>query len=445
MASRTLVSFMGKNHKGYSEVEYVFPSGNTRKVVYFGEALLAELRSLGQQIDQWIIIGTPTSAWDTLGQCMPPDSPERAALGDQIASVFVRAHSDQPVQESEIQPLADAVGRIHNVSTRVICATDDGDHLFCVLRDALPAGSLVEIDVTHGFRTMPLQALLALGALRWLKGIELVGVHYGSLVPAAGGGEDKPASGKGHRLDSLSRMAAATPALAAHALRGDLSGMGAVLGELPGAREVATHLTEAQRSEDLLQYDRASQARGMAVGAIRRGALQMPHTFLESCAQAVDATHRELTLPEGADGLAARSRIALERGDYLRALAYAIEALQLAVIDRNGLRALVPQRVQDQRCTEYEALSGLAKEALKEAAETPGAPSVSIPQSRGASLTWPASRALKNIRACRNMAVHAAAHDDRNPGAPDVLRHEPALRALVEWSLAFQRWIEPAN
>jgi len=441
MAKKTLISFMGKNPKGYSSVGYVFPSGNTRKVVYFGEALLAELRSQGGQIDQWIIIGTPTSAWDTLGECMPTDSPERVAVNEQIASVYVRAHSDQPVPESEIQPLADAVGRVHKVRTRVICATDDGDHLFCVLRDALPSGSLVELDVTHGFRTMPLQALLALGALRWLKGIELVGVHYGSLVPSAGGGEDKPVSGKGHRLDSLSRMAAATPALAAHALRGDLSGMGAVLGQLPGASEVAKHLTEAQRSEDLLQYDCASRARAQAVGAIREGAQAMPQTFLEACAHAVDATHEGLRLPVGADGLASRSRIALGRGDYLRALAYAIEALQLAVIDRHQLRAMVPQRVQDQRCTEYEALSGLAKDALKKAAETSGAPTALIPQSKGKPLTWPATRALKIIRACRNMAVHAAAHEDRNPGAPDVLRHEPALRALIQWSLTFQQWI----
>lgn len=442
MASRTLISFMGKNPKGYSPVAYAFPSGVSRTAVYFGEALLAELRSHGQRIDQWIIIGTPTSGWDTLGECIPKESPDRANLGELIESVFVRAHSDQPLAEQDIQPLADAVGRAHDITMRVICASDDGDHLFCVLRDVLPEGCSVELDVTHGFRTMPLQALLALGALRWLKGIELVGVHYGSLASSAGTPDaGAPSGGKGHRLDTLSRMAAATPALAAHALRGDLSGMGIVLGQLPGAGEVPGHLAEAQRCEDLLQYDRASQARAMAVGAIRKGLGAVPRSFLAACATAVDDTHRELNLPGGAAGLAARSRMALSRSDFLRALAYAVEALQMAVIERDGLRERVPERVTALNCTEYEALSGLAKDALRDAARDPAAPSVAIPQSRGPAAKWTASRALSVVRACRNMAVHAAAHDDRNPGAPDALRHAPALQALVEWALAFHDWI----
>lgn len=442
MASRTLISFMGKNPKGYSSVAYVFPSGTSRTVVYFGEGLLAELRSQGTQVDQWIIIGTPTSGWDSLGECLPRESSDSGTLAELITSIYVRAHSDQGLTEQEIQPLADAVGRAHRIHTRVICASDDGDHLFCVLRDVLPEGGLVELDVTHGFRTMPLQALLALGALRWIKGVDLVGVHYGSLDPSGGTSvAGAPLGGKGHRLDALSRMAAATPALAAHALRGDLSGMGVVLGQLPGANTVPGHLAEAQRCEDLLQYDHASVVRAMAVGAIREGLQSVPHTFLAACATAVDNTHMQLGLPKGAAGLAARSRLALKRSDFLRALAYLLEALQMAVIEREKLRERVPERVNAMHCTEYEALSSLAKEALRDAAMCPSAPKASIPLLKGPPAKWSAKTALRAVRACRNMAVHAAAHENGDSDALNALRHEPALRALVEWGLSFHHWI----
>ncbi|MFB9991970.1 TIGR02221 family CRISPR-associated protein [Deinococcus oregonensis] len=47
--------------------------------------------------------------------------------------------------------------------------------------NAIPEGSTVYMDVTHGFRSLPIVTLLALAYLRSVRGVKLAGVLYGAF------------------------------------------------------------------------------------------------------------------------------------------------------------------------------------------------------------------------------------------------------------------------
>lgn len=59
----------------------------------------------------------------------------------------------------------------------------DNWQLFQVIAEAIPEGAEVVFDITHGFRSLPVIALLALSYLRVVKRVQLRGVVYGAWQP----------------------------------------------------------------------------------------------------------------------------------------------------------------------------------------------------------------------------------------------------------------------
>jgi CRISPR-associated Csx2 family protein len=180
---RTLVSFLGRFQRpdgsGYQREAYRFgPDGPLVESEFFGGAAWQRLRQLPDPPTQWVILGTPTSSWDCLFAIFSDNLPAGLTeWSDQAAreiavggitqdtldafSAFA-PHLDVPVLRLRIMPM-------------------ESDAAFVALHQVLDKDARVVLDITHAFRALPALALLALGGLRWVKGVRIDDVLYGNL------------------------------------------------------------------------------------------------------------------------------------------------------------------------------------------------------------------------------------------------------------------------
>lgn len=181
----TLVSFLGKGRDnpqtGYRQATYRFPDGSTETTAYFGLALTRHLAP-----DRLVLLGTAGSMWDVLVENLPgiggEDDALRLALMDAVAAQRV----DQPLLD-RVAPLVErALGR----PVQLLCIPFGRDAAEqCAILDAIaqaaPNGQ-VSLDLTHGFRHLPMLGLLSAFVLDGL-GRQVAGLYYGALDMSADG------------------------------------------------------------------------------------------------------------------------------------------------------------------------------------------------------------------------------------------------------------------
>lgn len=180
----TLISFLGKGRvdakTGYRQATYRFPDGRTDTTPYFGLALTRHL-----QPDRLVLLGTAGSMWDVLVENLPgiasEDDTLRLALMDAVAAQRV----DQPLLERVAPLIARALGR--PVQLQCIPFGRDAAEQRAILdaiAKAAPNGQ-VSLDLTHGFRHLPMLGLLSAFVLDGL-GRQVAGLYYGALDMSAG-------------------------------------------------------------------------------------------------------------------------------------------------------------------------------------------------------------------------------------------------------------------
>lgn len=181
----TLVSFLGKGQAdaktGYRQATYRFPDGRTDATAYFGLALARHL-----QPDRLVLLGTAGSMWDVLVENLPgigrEDDTLRLALMDAVAAQRV----DQPLLD-RVAPLVErALGR----PVQLLCIPFGRDAaeqraILDAIAQAAPNGQ-VSLDLTHGFRHLPMLGLLSAFVLDGL-GRQVAGLYYGALDMSADG------------------------------------------------------------------------------------------------------------------------------------------------------------------------------------------------------------------------------------------------------------------
>ncbi len=183
----TLVTFLGRTPKdgqgGYKRVVYEFPDGkHTGPLAFFGWALQRRLRA-----GRLVILGTSGSMWDHLfeGDIALGDAGEagRLALIDAVEKKAVTTGHLQPLEA----PLSEALGC--EVCLRLIpyCRTArEQTELLRIMAACVTGGDEVHIDVSHGFRHLPMLALLAALYLEVVRGIRVAGIWYGAYDPDTG-------------------------------------------------------------------------------------------------------------------------------------------------------------------------------------------------------------------------------------------------------------------
>jgi CRISPR-associated Csx2 family protein len=421
------MTFVGQAAKdrAYKSATYRFPCGFQLESKLFAVAALSWLRSSGKAPSRVIVIGTPTSGWDVLMELVlrfaPTMESEALAWAIDVSESLARG----PIDPSSLRAFECEFSKALGVQVNLVLATNDGECMAGALSAALEPGEQVVLDITHSFRSMPVHALLCLGALRWIKGIELVDVLYGSW-------EERGADGvaPARSLGATARLAHATPALAQLELIDDVGAVAPYLAAELGRPAIETELLAAQRLESIMQFDSAQVKRGQVLGQLRQPLDPLKSPITASIAARMEQTLSDLNLGSGSLGLRNRAARALERGDFMRTLALANEALTLKVIELRDLRRRAGEEMRAQvgpRRDFYQVLNRLARESLREHADRPEAPRFGRRS---------ASYALKTVVDARNAVMHAGANFGED-AAPDELLSPDALRALLEWSIRF--------
>lgn len=187
MALKTdmLMTFIGRTARGehgYRRTVYRFDDGACNEVAFFGWALQQHL-----QAGKMLILGTAGSMWDHLfeGDIDLGDNGESERLA------LIDAVEKQQVEQAQLDPLSDRLSRHLGYEVRLViipyCINEtEQSGLLRIMSDHVEPGSHVHIDVTHGFRHLPMLALMAALYLRQVRNASIGGIWYGAFDPDTG-------------------------------------------------------------------------------------------------------------------------------------------------------------------------------------------------------------------------------------------------------------------
>jgi CRISPR-associated Csx2 family protein len=423
----TLLTFVGRTaaNRAYRQARYRFDDGVEVESKLFAAAALSWMQRGKQPPNRMLVVGTPTSGWDVLMELVERLAPSQAEEALEWAIPVSEALAVGAVAPESLRSFEQRFSHALGVRLDLLLAQNDGESVFAALHGALAPNERVVLDITHSYRSMPVHALVSLGALRWLKGVQLGDIVYGSLD------ETDPAGVSAARsLGSTSALAQATPALAQLALVDDVGSIAPYLA--CGNPELGKRLEDTQRLEAIMQFDSAAQPRGQALGTLRE--------FGGSPALAATASMLRETLESmnkgcGSRGLLNRARRALGKQDYMRAVGLANEALALRVVELHDLRRKAAEAIRASAPADsdlYRTLNRLARAELARNADREDAPR--LPPARPYA-------SLQRLNAARNSVMHAGSSISGQT-APQELLSADSLRALLEWSFRFYEFLE---
>lgn len=171
----TLISFLGKSPTGgYRKTCYRFESGVVREELYFGMALMEQLK-----VNRLVLVGTAGSMWNAFfldrGDGDDIDELERldhAAAEGAVTAEMLVGHADRLSTRLGIQVQCLLIGYAKSdeeqadLLLRLAGAVNDGEH--------------VVLDVTHSFRHLPMLALVAARYLSKVREVCVEDIYYGA-------------------------------------------------------------------------------------------------------------------------------------------------------------------------------------------------------------------------------------------------------------------------
>lgn len=186
---RTLISFLGKSKfdpiTGYRNAQYQFQNSETIEVPYFGLALLRWL-----QPDRIVILGTSGSMWDALldnaaseGEATELRAVLRGAVGkEEVSQDLLNSVTPVLAQGWGLEPRQVVLQLIPYARTEA-----EQVRILSNIAEVVGNGDTVNLDITHGFRHLPMLVLLASLYLEVVKEAQIDGIYYGALEMAAPG------------------------------------------------------------------------------------------------------------------------------------------------------------------------------------------------------------------------------------------------------------------
>lgn len=314
----TLLTFLGRTPRQegrYRTTCYDFGDGmDAEPAAFFGWPLR---RRLGAE--RLIIMGTSGSMWDHLF-----DDGVNLPEGDHLRLM-------QAVEEKRVtpdllatltKPLADHLGcEVHLVLIPYCRTEKEQTDILSIMAHHVQANDRVHIDVTHGFRHLPMLALLAALYLRVARGASIDGIWYGAYDPDTG---QAPV----HNLIGLLGIADWLQALNTYDKDGDYGAFAPLLG--PAGEQLA-------RAAFLERTNNPVKAREALTGWSSK-----PDRF-PADDPAATLFRRELEQRvawykrrDRAAWEGALARQYLDRGDYVRAAIFSLESVISAEVLRSG-------------------------------------------------------------------------------------------------------------
>lgn len=312
-----LISFLGRTPKdtnGYRTTAYTFPDGTrTAPLAYFGWALQQRFRP-----QQLIILGTDGSMWDHLFE----GDLALGSEGENERLALLEACAEKRVTQAQLDQLAPILAQaLHcQVSLRIIpyCRNEaEQIELMRRMAEHVTERASVHLDVTHGFRHLPMLALLSALHLRIARKASVQGIWYGSYDPDT---QSAPV----HDLSGLLRIADGLQALASFDKDGDYSIFLPLLKQAGLAKQPLEHLSKAAYFENILNV-------GAATGELRKAQADLKNARLTPDAELLRPSILEridwLNEDRQFQKQTQLAKRALERNDYLRATLYAYESV----------------------------------------------------------------------------------------------------------------------
>lgn len=181
----TLITFLGrvpKTQTGYRTTRYRFDDGyNTDATAFFGWGLGERLKP-----ERIVILGTAGSMWDYL-----VESVELGSAGEDERLLLQEATEHKTVSQDLLKPLESLLSQAKDCDIKLAIIPYGQDRveqvaLLQTMARYVEAGDRVNIDVTHGFRHLPMLALLSAMHLRVVREAIIEDIYYGAFDPDTG-------------------------------------------------------------------------------------------------------------------------------------------------------------------------------------------------------------------------------------------------------------------
>lgn len=338
---KILISFLGKNQSdsktGYRTTTYRFENGLERTVPYFGLALAEHERP-----NHLVILGTSGSMWDVFIEHQAQDG-ERE---DARLRLWDAAQNNTVNEEllREVTPIiGDALG-IPVTLAIIPYGMEERDQVALLLRlaEEVQAGDEVLLDITHGFRTLPMLALVAAHYLERIKQAKVKDIYYGAWEMRT---EDDKAPVI--RLAGLLRLMDWVQALAAYDQDGNYGVFSGLLEQEGLDADKASLLRKAAFYERITNPAKAREALNGVAPDIERLDTPIGGLFKPELIRRLQWRQK----PARADWELALADACLERLDLLRAAIFQQESY----LSRQVARAKLP-------INDYEARESIRKE-----------------------------------------------------------------------------------
>lgn len=327
--TRTLITFLGRvagRGRGYNTATYEFEelspqdaaSGESTLYTtsYFGLALIKHLGNLGRAPDRVVVFGTSSSMWDEFLAKMLDDSltaEERDALRQraedgQITAEFLDRWHPQLRSAMKEQYGTEEID-LRILSSHLVSA-DEQIGVVHEMTEAVSDEDRIVLDVTHGFRHLPLLSCFAALTMRRIRRAAVEGIYYGAwemrdaedITPVA-------------RLDGLLQIVDWLSAFDISEATGDLSAFEAALRRVDAPEEITEKVREAGFLRNSGQFEKAAMAFDDANAALEVTETASP--LLEVFAGDLKARIKQL-----------------QGTQYKRLRAVALEALDVGRLDR---------------------------------------------------------------------------------------------------------------
>jgi len=171
-----LLTTLGRAYKAdgdsYRKTCYRFPDGREIESLFFGDAFYQWLVVSGKSIGKVVILGTEGSSWDILVDGSDEELYYR--LGDTARTTDEKLLRDLETHVSESWNC--------RASCRIIpdgFRSEDQYRILSIITQEIPQDTGLWMDITHGFRSLPVLELFSSMNLEETKNVHLEGIFYG--------------------------------------------------------------------------------------------------------------------------------------------------------------------------------------------------------------------------------------------------------------------------
>jgi len=222
--SKALITFIGRSNKseeGYKKATYEIEGNIQEPSAFLGFNLQQHLSP-----NRLIVMGTNGSMWDHLFE-------GDIDLGNQFETQrldLVQSVEDEVVEQSqlaELQPLLSSALGI-DVQLQIIpfgAALEDQVEIVSLIANHITDDMEVHLDITHGYRSLPMIALLAATYLKEIRNANVAGIWYGVLDSTPG------SLSPVHNITGLLNIADWLSAMHSYKKDGDYGVFGKLLGD----------------------------------------------------------------------------------------------------------------------------------------------------------------------------------------------------------------------